>query len=181
VNINILDNLRKNINFGDILLKNFINLNEYEAEMVRNWRNDNSIREWCYQEHIISSEEQKKFLKDLEEDNHNYYWLIKKKNECIGVISLNRLDLENGNAYIGVYSQPKMKGKGNILMNCLKKIAFDIFKLHSLKLEVIEDNKNALSFYKRSGFKKEGKLKDFVFKHGKYKNVIVMGLIKNEN
>lgn len=177
-----MDKLRKNISFGEILIKNFINLDKNEKEMVRRWRNNNSIRKWCYQDHIISSNEQKKFLKNLEEDNNNFYWLIKKKNEYIGVISINRVDLENGNAYLGIYSQPNLKGAGKILMGCIKKIAFDIAQLHTLKLEVIEDNKSALNFYERSGFKKEGKLKDFIFKNGKYKDVVIMGLVKkNDN
>lgn len=177
-----MDDLRKNITIRDIILKNFINLTVNEKEMVRNWRNNNAIRKWCYFEHIITVEEHYKFLKKLEADNHNFYWLVRNNNDYIGVVCLNRVDFKNRNAYLGIYSNPLIEGVGNSLIDCLKRIAFDIAHLHALKLEVIENNKKAISFFEKSGFKKEGILIDFIYKEGKYKNVIVMGLInKNEN
>jgi len=65
-------------------------------------------------------------------------------------------------------------------MDCLKMVAFGVAKLHTLKLEVIEDNERALKLYIRSGFKKEGELIDYVFKNGLYKNVILMGMVNND-
>lgn len=159
-----------------------MNLNDKEKEMVRNWRNNDVVRKWCYLEHIISVEEHYKFMKKLEEDNQNFYWLAESKNEYIGVVSFNRVDFKNKNAYLGIYSNPQLKGMGSLLMECLKRIAFDIVHLHTLKLDVLKDNKKAISFFEKSGFKKEGMLKEFVYKEGKYKNVVVMGLInKYEN
>ena len=118
----------------------------------------------------------------LEEDNRNFYWLVKNKDEYLGVINLTLVDSNNKNAYLGIYSNPHLKGVGSSLMECLKKVAFDVAHLHTLKLEVIEDNEKALNFFKKAGFVNEGKLKDFVFKNGKYKNVIIMGIInKNGN
>ncbi|MDW8097566.1 MAG: GNAT family N-acetyltransferase, partial [Aquificaceae bacterium] len=57
-------------------------------------------------------------------------------------------------------------------------LAFEVAKLHTLKLEVIEDNERAISFYKRMGFVEEGRLREFVFKEGRWKDVIVMGMVK---
>ena len=158
-------------------MKNFINLNEQEKEMVRNWRNNDVIREWSYSEHIISVEEHNNFMMKLKEDSRNIYWLIKSKDEYKGVVYLARLDFNNKNGYFGIYSNPYLKGVGNLLEECLIKVAFDIACLHTLKLEVIEDNEKAIKLYKRFGFEKEGELKDFVFKNGKYKNAIIMGII----
>jgi len=56
-------------------------------------------------------------------------------------------------------------------------MASNIFGLHSLKLEVIEDNKKAIEFYKKKGFEEEGRLREFVLKHGKWLGVIIMGII----
>ena len=172
-------NLKENFAFNGILLKNFINASIEEKEMVRERRNDESIRKWMYSDEIISQEEHYNFIENLQKDNKNFYWITYKDEEFIGVISLNNINIKNKNAYLGIYSNPfcEMKNKGSLLINCLKKVAFDIVELHSLKLEVIENNKNAVDFYKKMGFEEEGRLKEFVFKNGIWLSVIIMGII----
>jgi UDP-4-amino-4,6-dideoxy-N-acetyl-beta-L-altrosamine N-acetyltransferase len=175
-----LKNLKKNITIGNIILKNFINLSEQEKEIVRNWRNADTVRSWSLTGHIISINEHHDFIEKLKEDNHNFYWLVKNADKYLGVIDLIQVDFNNKNAYLGIYSNPYLKGAGNLLQECLIKVTFDMACLHTLKLEVIEDNEKALKLFTRFGFEKEGELKDFVFKNGKYKNVIIMGII-NKN
>lgn len=176
------ENLKKNMDFGDVILKNFINLTENEMIMILEWRNHVSVRKEMYQDHIISIEEHSKFIEKLKYDNKNYYWILKSKNgECMGTISLNRVDFRNKNAYFGIYSNPFMKGAGSLLIECLKKLAFDIANLHTLKLEVIDSNERAINFYKKSGFIEEGRLKEFVFKDDKWYDVIVMGILNRDD
>ena len=174
-----MEKLKKDFFFGNIVLKNFINLDDEEKEITRTLRNNELVREWCYHEHIISTGEHIPFIENLKKDNSNFYWLVKRNDEFIGVISLNRVDFENKNSYLGIYSNFKIRKVGDLLIDCLKKVTFEVANLHTLKLEVIEDNKKALNLYKKAGFKKEGELKDFVFKNGRYKKVILMGIINN--
>jgi UDP-4-amino-4,6-dideoxy-N-acetyl-beta-L-altrosamine N-acetyltransferase len=170
---------QKNFEINDLLLINFVNLTDEEKDLVRNWRNHKEIRKWMYRNHIISSEEHYSFIEKLKKDTENFYWVVKNKNgEYLGVIYLNKVDFINKHAYLGIYSNPQLKGVGNILMEALKKVAFYIMKLHTLKLEVLETNKHAIEFYKKHGFKKEGILKEFVYKDGKWLDVIVMGITK---
>lgn len=164
-------------------LMNFINLSEDEKEIVRKWRNQPNIRKQMYSAHIISRKEHKEFINGLVKDSRNVYWLIKEKDkEYLGVIYLNRLDLRNKNAYLGIYSNCccKSSGTGRLIIGCLIKLAFKILHLHSLKLEVIETNERALTFYKKSGFKKEGKLKEFVCKNDEWRDVIIMGMLDRD-
>jgi len=46
-------------------------------------------------------------------------------------------------------------------------------------LEVFEDNTAAINLYKNFGFQEEGRLKEFIFKDGKWKDVIIMGMVNN--
>jgi UDP-4-amino-4,6-dideoxy-N-acetyl-beta-L-altrosamine N-acetyltransferase len=102
--------------------------------------------------------------------------LVKNKNgEYLGVIYLNEVDFFHKHAYLGIYSSPKLKDVGKLLMQVLKEVAFKIAKLHTLKLEAIENNKHAIGFYKKHGFSEEGRLKEFVYKNKKWLDVIVMG------
>jgi UDP-4-amino-4,6-dideoxy-N-acetyl-beta-L-altrosamine N-acetyltransferase len=135
-----------------------------------------------FSDHVILPQEHYDFMVKLKDDNKNFYWLVKKNEKSIGIISLNRTDFNNGNAYIGLYANPdnKVSGAGQILIGCLKKLAFNVANLHSLKLEVIDSNEHAKLFFKKSGFDEEGILKEFVIKNGKWHDVIVMGVLNSD-
>lgn len=173
------DIINKDLDLGDYKLKNFINLSDDEIEMIRRWRNSENIRKWMYSEHLISKDEHRKFINSLKTSTDRAYWLVMKDNEYIGVIYFTNIKWDHRNAYFGIYANPEKKipGVGRILDSLAKNIAFDILNLHTLKLEVIEDNKVVINLHKKFGFKEEGRLKDFVYKNGKWKDVIIMGII----
>lgn len=173
-------NLKKDFKFQKLELINFLNLDHTEKELVRQWRNDKNIRKWMYSNHIIPPNEHNKFINGLRNNDKNFFWLVKCKKKYVGVIYLNRVDFNHKNACLGIYSNPELSGAGNILMECLKKLAFGIIGLHTLKLEVIETNKHAINFYKKSCFKQEGRLKEFIHKDGSWLDVIMMGIISGK-
>jgi len=177
-----MTNFKTNFKLGDFIFKNFINISIEEREIVRELRNHEIVRKWMYSDSIISPEQHAHFINQLKDDDNNLYWLVQNKDEeYIGVIYLNNLDFQNKNAYLGIYSNPKsiLKNKGRLLLEGLKEIAFNKMKLHSLKLEVMDNNEKAINFYKKSGFNEEGRLKEFVFKDGQWHDVIVMGIIND--
>jgi UDP-4-amino-4,6-dideoxy-N-acetyl-beta-L-altrosamine N-acetyltransferase len=53
-------------------------------------------------------------------------------------------------------------------------------KLHTLKLEVLENNERAINFFKKLGFKEEGRLREFVFKEDIWYDAIIMGITEKE-
>lgn len=167
----------KLLQFG---LINFIHLSEDEKEIVRTWRNHPGIREWMRTDKVIDSNDHLAFIERLKTDNRNFYWMVKNKNENIGVIYLNQLDSKNRNAFLGVYANPDLKGVGYKLMTALKTLSFDLGHLHSLKLEVREDNHRAINFYQKSGFKQEGLLREAIYHDGKWYDAIIMGVINED-
>ena len=173
--------LRCDVEVDGSIIINFINLTPEEKEMVRNWRNHESIRKVMYSDHIISREEHAHFIEQLKEDTRNSYWVVKKKGEHIGTISLNRIDIRNKNAYMGIYTNPgkKISGAGSILIENLKYLAFHVAGLHTLKLEVLQENEQAIIFYIKSGFIEEGRLKEYIFKDNKWSDMVIMGIINN--
>ena len=175
-------NIKKNFNVGNIKIKNFLNLSIEEKKMVLGWRNHESIRKWMYSDTIISIKEHADFLSNLIRDENNFYWVAENEEGFfLGTISLNKIDFNNKHAYIGIYVNPynEIKNKGHLLIQCIKKLAFEIAGLHTLKLEVIANNQKAINFYKESGFNEEGRLKEFVFKDRQWHDVIVMGIMND--
>ncbi len=174
-------NLRKNFAFGRILIKNFVNLTMTENEIVRNWRNDKRISRWMYNDHKISSREHGNFIKRLKLDSGSFFWLVRDNAmQYLGIICLEKVNFKHRRAFLGIYSNPSLSGVGQLLMQCLKNIAFNKANLHTLKLEVIENNENAIKFYIKCGFLKEGRLKDFVYKNGKWLDAIIMGILNKD-
>lgn len=176
-------NLKKNFKFKDILMKNFVNLTDEDAELVRGWRNNKKVMSWTYSREIIPKKEHLEFIKNLGSEKINFYWLVMRNNEGCGVVCLNRVDKRNKNAFLGVYKNPFLKkdGLGKLLIKSLKYIAFTRAKLHTLKLEVIATNERARNFYKKSGFLEEGRLRDFVCINRKRIDVIIMGIFNDAN
>ncbi|MDW7733453.1 MAG: UDP-4-amino-4,6-dideoxy-N-acetyl-beta-L-altrosamine N-acetyltransferase [Methanolobus sp.] len=174
--------LNDDFDINNTKLKNFLNISTTERDMILEWRNHESIRKWMYSDTIISPQEHISFLSNLIDDNKNIYWVA--ENDAgffLGTISLNKIDFKNKHAYIGIYSNPynEIKNKGHLLIQCIKKLAFEIAGLHTLKLEVINNNQKAIDFYKKQGFNEEGRLKEFVIKDGYWLDVIVMGIMNN--
>jgi len=176
-------NLIKDFNFNEIMFKNFINLSSKEKEVVRNLRNNRDVSKWMFTNRYIEREEHESFIQGLAGSNSSAYWLVKgNKGKYLGVISLTRLSLQNKNAYLGMYVNPccRSQGTGTLIFKYFKKIVFNVFKLHSLRVEVIQDNSKAILFYKKIGFIKEGVLREFVYKNRKWCSVIIMGILKRD-
>lgn len=172
----------ENVNVENFSLLSFNNISEIESEMIRKWRNDENVRKWMYTDHIISESEHRLFMISLAENKNNIYWLVKNNNsatdEYLGVLSFNRIDFKNKNSYFGMYANPDIKkmGIGITLDKIAIQMAFEEMKLHTLKLEVIEENKFVILLHKKTGFQEEGILKEFVYKNDKWKNVVIMGI-----
>lgn len=177
------DLLLKNIRFDGISLVNFVNLTESEKFEVLKWRNDDRVRTWMFNDKIIDRENHLKFISNLKDEKRNFYWIVRgETDDPAGVISINKIDTDNKNAYLGIYKNPfsSEKNAGAILINALKKIAFETCALHTLKLEVVSNNVRAIKFYEKNGFKHEGVLREFAFKNGDWLDVVIMGITSSE-
>lgn len=174
--------LRSDFEFEGHDIINYCNLSDSEIEMVRTWRNHEKIRECGFKDDEISPAEHKGFLKKLKTDDRNFYWVMKKDDDYLGVLSIIKIKPKHRNGYLGLYSNPfnGTPGVGSLLAKYLIKIAFEIAKLHTLKLEMMEGNAPAFNLYNKMGFKEEGRLKEFAMKNGKWKDVIIMGIINKE-
>lgn len=63
----------------------------------------------------------------------------------------------------GLYAIPDLKGVGQVLMNEIKKYAFEILKVDTLKAYVFKDNHKALKLYQQNHFTIYDEDKDFYY------------------
>ncbi|WP_439876170.1 GNAT family N-acetyltransferase [Bacillus mycoides] len=102
----------------------------------------------------------------------------------IGHISLGQIDNINKSARIGkvLVGNAKMRGRsiGKHMMKAVLHIAFDELKLHRVTLGVYDFNKSAISCYEKTGFVKEGLLRESKRVGKTYWNLWEMSMLEYE-
>ncbi len=171
------------IPFNKYKIINFTALNSEDKLEILKWRNHENIRKWMFNDNVIKESGHLNFIENLKCDRKNYYWRLSGERDYgLGVISINKIDTVNKNAYLGIYKNPYIESgrTGTFLIKALFYIAFEKLKLHTLKLEVTSDNRRAINFYLEKGFREEGRLREFLQKNERRADVIVMGIISTE-
>ena len=72
------------------------------------------------------------------------------------------------------------KGYGTEAMLLLVRHCFETLNLNRAYLRVYTENLRAKRSYEKAGFVEEGRLREAVYKHGKYDDVIVMSILHSE-
>ena len=99
--------------------------------------------------------------------------------EHIGNAYLREIDWVSRKAILHIFIGSKKqrgKGYGKQAVQQLLQHAFLDLNLNRVELEVLADNAPAIRIYEQSGFVAEGRLRDYAFKNGEYKDALVMGI-----
>lgn len=72
------------------------------------------------------------------------------------------------------------KGYGTETMALLARHCFETLNLNRAYLHVYAENMRAIRAYEKAGFSREGCLRQAVYKHGAYDDVIVMSMLRSE-
>lgn len=105
---------------------------------------------------------------------------LKENNKLIGNIGLIDLDWKNKKCEIGFWIGKNFWNKGYMTEAVLliTEYGFKTLNLHKISAVFHEQNIGSEKVLIKSGFKKEGILKDSIFLEGKYFNEIIYGKIK---
>ena len=101
----------------------------------------------------------------------------------IGNCGFHNVDAKNRNAEVGIMIGDKTewnKGYGTEAMILLQRHGFETLNLNRVYLRVYADNVRAVRSYEHAGFILEGRLREANYKHGKYEDVLLMGVLRSE-
>jgi len=121
-------------------------------------------------------------LADWNDGLENFVFAIRTNGRLIGMINLDGLDWPNGHAEIGIaLTEPAERGHGYAAeaVSLLTSYAFEELGLHRIWARVIEDNHPSLLLFERLGFQREGCLRQHVRRRGKFRDMIVFGLLND--
>ena len=101
----------------------------------------------------------------------------------IGSCGFVEVDPRVRNAEIGITIGDKScwdQGYGSDAMRVLLQHAFKTLNLRRVQLRVFESNARAIHVYQNLGFQEEGKLRQAHYHAGRYEDVHIMGLLREE-
>ena len=103
--------------------------------------------------------------------------------KLIGSIGFFNLDQRNRSSEFGVMIGEKRywnNGFGTEAVRMLCQHGFNTLNLNRIYLRVYENNPSAIRAYEKAGFTHEGRQRQAEFRDGKYMDILVMSILKNE-
>jgi RimJ/RimL family protein N-acetyltransferase len=103
--------------------------------------------------------------------------------KMIGNTSFADINWTDRNAEIGIFIGAKeywSKGYGRDVMKLMLRHGFNTLNLHRIYLRVFEPNLRGIKAYQYAGFVEEGRLRQAVYRNGRYYDVLVMSVLRHE-
>ncbi|WP_454052026.1 GNAT family N-acetyltransferase [Clostridium sp. Marseille-Q7071] len=167
-----------------------VKLREYRKEDIKKaqeYMNDGEIRGLLAPNipYPYTYEDEVKWFEGLSANKDLYNFAIETLNDkkYIGGCGINNIDWKNSVATVGIFIGDKSylgKGYGTDAMKVLINFIFEEMNINKIKLNVYSFNERAVKSYEKCGFKKEGLLRKEIFRHGKYHDEVVMGILREE-
>lgn len=151
------------------------------------WRNDPDVTDQLAGTvFYVSPDREKKWLEHvvLNDENQIRRGIVSKENEeLVGMVNLVNIDWINKNAEFSILIGEKNewgKGYGKKAMIDILNFGFFERNLERVYLYVNVGHDRAISLYEKFGFKKEGRLRNHHFRKGRYRDVFLYSILKEE-
>ncbi|MCM1272135.1 MAG: GNAT family N-acetyltransferase [Clostridium sp.] len=161
-----------------------ISICEDDTKDIVKWRN--SVRDKFIDRNLFTEESHTSWLNNVVRAGKAVQFVIKVKqdNKKIGSVFLKDIDKTHKKAEYGIFigdSESQGKGYGTEAAKLITDYGFSVLGLHKIMLRVFAFNLGAVKSYEKAGFCREGYLKDEVCIDGRFYDMILMGMIKEEH
>lgn len=109
--------------------------------------------------------------------------IVDESDMILGLVSLVSIDYMNQSAVFNIMIGDKKnqgRGIGFFAVKEMLNHAFNNLNLQRVELFVLEDNKRAIHLYEKSGFKYEGRKRKARYKNGKFVDLFMYSILKEE-
>ncbi|WP_371362116.1 Spermidine N(1)-acetyltransferase [Sporomusa rhizae] len=150
------------------------------------WRNDIEVMKTTSpQLDIYTLEETEQFISMIASQSASKGYMIEHKEtgKTVGIVSLINIDYKNRSAecIIDIGARDMWgKGIGTEAMSLILEFAFNELNLHRVYLKVFSFNERAIKLYEKMGFIHEGKFRQALYRTGKWHDIVIMSILKNE-
>ena len=159
-------------------------LRESDMELLNSLMNDSEINSniigWSKP---VTMSDQITWFKSLNNDQNVRYAITDKDSEVVcGTGIISRIDWKNSNCSIDIKLDPNCqnKGYGTETIKLLVKYAFDELNMNTIIVKILDYNLASQKIFEKNGFKKAGVLRKNVFKKGKYNDIYIYDITKED-
>lgn len=168
---------------GERIILRAIELADKEIllELINDETIERNLYGWSFP---VSDLHQETWIRALKPDDKILRCMIVRKedHQAVGTVILTGIDYKNGNAEVNIKLSKNGSGNGYAgeALGILLRYAFQELRLHCIYARVIDNNKSSPKSLEKYGFKKEGILRNRVYKEGNYHDLLCYSLLKEE-
>ena len=168
-------------------------IEEDDLPVYFGWLNDQKTTKWMQRGIWPNNmDEMKSYYNSFQNGKSLFLAILAKKevqapyekfNIHIGNIALTSVHPEFRTAEISIiigYTLMQGKGYGSNAIKLLSDHAFKRMNLNRLQAGAVVENIGCIKAFKKNGFKEEGILRQAYYCEGEYRDVMIMGLIKED-
>lgn len=156
-----------------------------DSQMVCDMFNDpeieNFVEGWAFP---LSIEQHQRWLENNIGDQRNFRFVIDSDDDGpVGIATLTDIDWKNRRAMHGIKlanKEHRTKGIGTDAVMALMRYAFDELGLHRLDGAWFDFNTASKALYTKCGWKEEGVRREYVYKQGNWRDLIIVGILESD-
>ena len=165
-------------------------LEEKDLPFFVQWLNDPELRQFLFLHMPLSTADEEDWYREqLDKPPEERPLTIEIQSErkggwkIIGNCGFIKLDWRSRAAELGIQIGEKAawnQGYGTRAVQLLVEHGFQTLNLHRIWLRVFDFNGRAIQVYRKIGFTEEGRLRQAYYHQGRYHDLLVMGLLRQE-
>ncbi len=155
-----------------------------DTEHIVKWRNEDAVRKNFIYQALFTKESHENWIRTMVDTGKVVQMMIceTRTNHAVGSVYVRDIDKTHHKAEYGIFigeEYARGKGYGTAAAKLMIRYCFKEMLLHRLFLRVYADNAQAIRSYEKAGFEKEALLRDDVCIEGKYRDIVLMGILNN--
>lgn len=153
-----------------------------DTESIVRWRNSDAVRKNFIYQALFTKESHENWIRTKVETGDVVQMIICEldTDRPVGSVYVRDIDHTHQKAEYGIFigeDFARGKGYGTAAARLMIQYCFEELGLHRLFLRVYADNFAAIRSYEKAGFEKEAYLREDVWIDGKYRDIILMGVL----
>jgi len=154
-----------------------------DADRLFHWRREPEVDRWMYGLPPDTMNEHLAWWAAFRADPDRTGWIIERRGRPVGLITLQGLAAPHRRAQLGWFiaeADARGRGLGRAAQALGLDRAFGEYDLVKIWSQVLADNDTALRAQAAAGFRREGYMRRHCFKVGRFHDVVVLGILKEE-
>lgn len=148
------------------------------------WRNDPEIFRGFFTPFPLSLSAQDAWFEDLlKREDKKLFIIENKQGTAAGTVGFDHINWKNQRAEFGnmlVAKEHRGQGYAYDATKVALRFGFDQMNLNRIYLEVYAWNQSAVRLYQKCGFQIEGVLRQAYYAEGKFQDVVLMSVVREE-